>query len=254
MLDEIKDVGASVWISASAGTGKTKSLIDRILALLLNGATPSKILCLTYTKAAATEMLTRLSSQIQQFASLSDSELLNELEALGFGKIYVNTARRLYEKSLISSEWVQIKTIHSFCFGILEKFPIETGLMPGVNLCDDYEKKRFLNQEKKKVIFQDDYRRFSEFISRFTIDISEIFGNNVLKLQKFIAKFDNFESLYCDFFNIENREFLFSENKDAFLINESFNGDTQQIFQELADILSSGEKEIGYGEPPQNHT
>ena len=242
MLDEIKDVGASVWISASAGTGKTKSLIDRILALLLNGATPSKILCLTYTKAAATEMLTRLSSQIQQFASLSDSELLNELEALGFGKIYVNTARRLYEKSLISSEWVQIKTIHSFCFGILEKFPIETGLMPGVNLCDDYEKKRFLNQAIEKVIFQDDYRRFSEFISRFTIDISEIFGNNVLKLQKFIAKFDNFESLYCDFFNIENREFLFSENKDAFLINESFNGDTQQIFQELADILSSGEK------------
>ena len=75
MLDEIKDVGASVWISASAGTGKTKSLIDRILALLLNGATPSKILCL---------------------------------------KIYVNTVRRLYEKSLISSEWVQIKTIHSF--------------------------------------------------------------------------------------------------------------------------------------------
>ena len=76
MLDEIKDVGASVWISASAGTGKTKSLIDRILALLLNGATPSKILCLTYTKAAATEMLTRLSSQIQQFASLSDSFVL----------------------------------------------------------------------------------------------------------------------------------------------------------------------------------
>ena len=55
--------------------------------------------------------------------------------------------------------------------------------LPGVNLCDDYEKKRFLNQAIEKVIFQDDYRRFSEFISRFTIDISEIFGNNVLKLQ-----------------------------------------------------------------------
>lgn len=243
MLNEIKDVGASVWISASAGTGKTKSLIDRILALLLNGATPSRILCLTYTKAAATEMLTRLSSLVQRFASLSASELLNELEILGFGKIYINTARKLYEKSLISSEWVQIKTIHSFCFGILEKFPIETGLMPGVNLCDDYEKMRFLNQAIEKVIFQDNYRRFSEFISRFTIDISEIFSNNFLKLQKFLSKFDNFESLYCDFFYIKNREFLFSENKDAFLINESFNGAAQQIFQELAEILSSGKKE-----------
>lgn len=243
MFDKIKDVGASVWISASAGTGKTKSLIDRILALLLNGAVPSKIVCLTYTKAAATEMLTRLSSLVQRFVSLSDSDLLNELEAYGFGATHTNTARKLYEKSLISSEWVQIKTIHSFCFEILEKFPIETGLMPGVNLCDDYEKKRLLNRAVEKVSFQEDYRKFSEFISRFTIDISEIFGNNVLKLQKFLSKFDNFESLYCDFFNIENRELLFSENKDAFLIDELFNGKAQQTFQELAEILSFGEKE-----------
>ena len=67
MLNEIKDVDSSVWISASAGTGKTKSLIDRVIALLLNRADPAKILCLTYTKAAATEMLNRLSAKAQSF-------------------------------------------------------------------------------------------------------------------------------------------------------------------------------------------
>ncbi len=89
MLNEIKDVGASVWISASAGTGKTKSLIDRVIALLLNRVDPAKILCLTYTKAAATEMLNRLSAKAQSFSLMSDTELTDALSELGFDKSYL---------------------------------------------------------------------------------------------------------------------------------------------------------------------
>lgn len=243
MLNEIKDIGASIWISASAGTGKTRSLIDRIIALLLNGATPSKILCLTYTKAAATEMLTRLMSQLKRFFALSDSELVKELKAFGFERTHLKTVRELYERSLTSSEWVQIKTIHSFCFGILQKFPIETGLMPNVTLCSDYEKKYLLKQAIDKVIFHEDYRRFCECISRFTTDVGELIENNTLKIQKFLSKFDDFKSLYCNFFNVDDCELIFSEERDSRLIERTFDGQAQRIFQELAETLSAGEKD-----------
>lgn len=243
MLNEIKDVDSSVWISASAGTGKTKSLIDRVIALLLNRVDPAKILCLTYTKAAATEMLNRLSAKAQSFLLMSDTELTDALSELEFDKSYLKTAKTLYEKSLISSEWVQIQTIHSFCFGILKKFPIETGLLPGITLCDDYQKKKLLNQAIEKVIFREDCRRFCEYIANFTTDLSEFFDKNILKIQKFLSKFDDFESLYCDFFQINDKTNLFSKNLDITLIDQLFNGQHTQIFQDLADVLFLGSAE-----------
>ena len=65
----------SVWVEASAGTGKTKVLSDRVLRLLLKGVQPAKILCLTYTKAAAVEMSDRIAKRLSEWAVISDEEL-----------------------------------------------------------------------------------------------------------------------------------------------------------------------------------
>ncbi len=66
------DGAASVWVAASAGTGKTKVLTDRVLALMLRGSDPARILCLTFTRAAAAEMANRLNERLSQWAVAGD--------------------------------------------------------------------------------------------------------------------------------------------------------------------------------------
>ena len=77
------DPRASVWVGASAGTGKTKVLTDRLLRLLLDGCRPERILCLTFTKAASAEMANRLADQLARWASGSEKELEESLYSLG---------------------------------------------------------------------------------------------------------------------------------------------------------------------------
>ncbi len=76
------DAQASVWVDASAGTGKTTVLTNRVLSLLLNGTPPARILCLTFTKAAAAEMANRIAAQLQKWAAMPDDELHASLLAL----------------------------------------------------------------------------------------------------------------------------------------------------------------------------
>src|SRR5215831_21241196 len=71
--------GHSAWVEANAGTGKTKVLTDRVARLLLEGARPERILCLTFTKAAAAEMRNRLASQLGRWALASDTALDQEV-------------------------------------------------------------------------------------------------------------------------------------------------------------------------------
>ena len=65
----------SVWVEASAGTGKTKVLTDRVLRLLLDDVAPIRLLCLNYTKAAAVEMRTRISQKLIAWAVQDEYEL-----------------------------------------------------------------------------------------------------------------------------------------------------------------------------------
>src|SRR5881275_3745368 len=72
----------SVWVSASAGTGKTKVLTDRLLALMLDGTDPARILCLTFTRAAAAEMANRVNARLAAWATLPPGQLDEELVEL----------------------------------------------------------------------------------------------------------------------------------------------------------------------------
>ncbi|MGZ9809156.1 double-strand break repair helicase AddA [Pseudoroseicyclus sp. H15] len=127
--------GASTWLAANAGSGKTRVLTDRVARLLLGGAEAANILCLTYTKAAAGEMQNRLFSRLGEWAMLPDAELRAQLEGLGeagpFGPDELNAARTLFARAIEVPGGLRIQTIHSFCAALLRRFPLEAGVGPG---------------------------------------------------------------------------------------------------------------------------
>ena len=130
------DPRAQVWLSASAGTGKTQVLVARVLRLLLRPqADPAAILCLTFTKAGAAEMATRLSERLAYWVRLPEPELKKELFALGEDPndaALRERARALFARVLDArGGGLRIQTIHAFAQSLLAAFPLEAGLAPG---------------------------------------------------------------------------------------------------------------------------
>jgi ATP-dependent helicase/nuclease subunit A len=133
-------VDASVWVAASAGTGKTKVLTDRVLALLLAGSAPNRILCLTFTKAAAAEMANRLNERLSLWATASDAALAQEVAPLIDAMPDADrlaAARRLFARVLDAPGGLRISTVHAFCQALLRRFPIEAGVAPHFEVMDE---------------------------------------------------------------------------------------------------------------------
>lgn len=124
----------STWLSANAGSGKTRVLTDRVARLLLEGVLPQHILCLTYTKAAASEMQNRLFKRLGAWAMKDDKSLREELEALGveeqLNSELLRNARTLFARAIETPGGLKIQTIHSFCASLLRRFPLEAGVSP----------------------------------------------------------------------------------------------------------------------------
>lgn len=134
------DPRASTWLSANAGSGKTRVLTDRVARLLLDGVEPQRILCLTYTKAAASEMQNRLFRRLGEWAMLEDAALRAALDALGVeavGHEVLAQARRLFARAIETPGGLRIQTIHSFCATLLRRFPLEAGVSPQFTELDD---------------------------------------------------------------------------------------------------------------------
>ena len=132
--------------AANAGSGKTRVLVDRVSRILLGGTEPEDILCLTYTKAAASEMQERLFATLGGWSVLRDEPLREKLTEL-FGQspntlnppVELSKARQLFAKALETPEGLKVQTIHAFCERILSRFPIEAGILPGFEPLDDLE-------------------------------------------------------------------------------------------------------------------
>ncbi|WP_267386412.1 double-strand break repair helicase AddA [Sphingomonas sp. GC_Shp_3] len=123
-----------VWLSASAGTGKTQVLTARVYRLLLRGVDPSAILCLTFTKAGAAEMAGRIGARLAAWVRMPDAQLGSDLIALGEDPTpeLRARARTLFAKVLDApGGGIRIQTIHGFCQSLLAAFPVEAGLTPG---------------------------------------------------------------------------------------------------------------------------
>jgi ATP-dependent helicase/nuclease subunit A len=132
------DPAAHVFVEANAGSGKTRVLVDRVTRLLLGGAAPDRILCLTYTKAAAGEMKNRLFKRLGAWAVTPDEALREELAELGVGASPdLAAARRLFARALETPGGLQIQTIHAFCERLIRRFPLEAGAPPGFEVADD---------------------------------------------------------------------------------------------------------------------
>lgn len=136
----------SAFVMASAGTGKTKMLVDRLVRLLLNGMEISSILCLTFTKAAAQEMVHRLFSRLEDFTKMPDALLRQHLKDLNEPEDDMEKARTLYFKLLDQQHVLKIKTLHSFCQSILQAHAWDIGLIPPFQLIDDEQKKRLIEK------------------------------------------------------------------------------------------------------------
>ena len=134
----------TVWLSASAGTGKTQVLSSRVLRLLLRpDVEPSQILCLTFTKAGATEMAARINDKLAGWARLGDPELAAELDAIGadIDEASLKHARTLFAAVLdCPGGGLRIDTIHAFSQWLLAAFPLESGLLPGTRPMEDRER------------------------------------------------------------------------------------------------------------------
>ncbi|VAV99380.1 FIG061771: ATP-dependent nuclease subunit A [hydrothermal vent metagenome] len=137
------DPRGSAVVEANAGSGKTHVLINRVTRILLDGAAPEQILCVTFTKAAASEMLNRLFGVLGRFSILPDAELGAELTKLdphaptdqkGLAK-----ARRLFARALETPGGLKIRTIHGFCETLLRQFPVEAGISPGFRVLSETE-------------------------------------------------------------------------------------------------------------------
>ena len=134
---------SDVWLSASAGTGKTYVLAARVWRLLLQpGVRPDSILCLTFTRAGAAEMAHRVHTRLSMWARLDDAELRGELTALGedHSPAAVARARTLFAHVLDArGGGLRVMTIHAFCQTLLGTFPLEAGLSPGFRAIEGRE-------------------------------------------------------------------------------------------------------------------
>jgi ATP-dependent helicase/nuclease subunit A len=199
---EASNPSHSVWVSASAGTGKTKILTDRVLKLLLSGVEPPKILCLTFTNAAASEMLVRINRELKTFAQSSHDSLLLSLRSLlarDPKQTEVALAKSLFSTLLHAEQPLQIQTIHGFCQGLLRKFPFEAGIRPGFTVIDELLAKDVLKKSSEVILSGTDNEELSSALKFLAINIHDItFDELMLEIINSKVKFkillDHFSS------------------------------------------------------------
>ena len=137
----------SVFVSANAGTGKTKVLIERVLRLLLSGEVPETILCVTFTRAAAAEIEARLHRKLAEWAIAQPSDLVADIQAITGAlpaQSTIEVARRLFAQVIDNDQGPRIETTHSFCQSLLSRFPLEAGLPPHFELISEAQKEGLL--------------------------------------------------------------------------------------------------------------
>ena len=141
------DPTASAWVSANAGAGKTHVLKQRVLRILLAGTSPDRILCLTYTKAAAAEMASRVFKELSTWATTDDDKLHAALAAVLARPPTPDetlAARALFARAIETPGGLKVQTIHAFCERLLQRFPLEAGVPPGFTILDDAQTARLI--------------------------------------------------------------------------------------------------------------
>lgn len=206
------DPKRSAWVSANAGAGKTYTLANRVTRLLLDKAKPERILCLTYTKAAAAEMAGRLFAQLGAWAMASDSDLSKWIVDIGAeprDSEGLREARRLFALALETPGGLKIQTIHSFCQYLLARFPLEAGVPPSFRILDDETGRELRDEARTRVLERAGTGDavLAAAASRFVTETSEMqlhavldaaLGGERRKLERFLASLPDNEAAIGD--------------------------------------------------------
>ncbi|WP_455481999.1 double-strand break repair helicase AddA [Bartonella sp. B35(2025)] len=149
----------NVWVSANAGSGKTHVLSERVIRLLLNGTPPARILCLTYTNAAAAVMQSRIFRTLSNWNELDDAQLqtiLSRLENKPANVQKLTYARQLFAHALETPGGLKIQTIHAFCESLLHQFMLEANISKNFELLDDINRKKLLLEARRQLLTHSD--------------------------------------------------------------------------------------------------
>ena len=151
---QASDPAVSAFVAASAGSGKTKLLTDRMLRLMLGGANPGRIQCLTFTKAAAAEMSLRLQHRLGAWVTMDDAALDAELAQLlvPADAAKRQDARALFADVLDLPGGMRIGTIHAFCQSLLRRFPLEAAISPHFRLVEDADARSAMETAREGVL------------------------------------------------------------------------------------------------------
>jgi len=270
----------SVWVEASAGTGKTKVLSDRVLRLLLNGVKPARILCLTYTKAAAVEMSSRIAGRLSKWAVADVAELKKELlsllgelptERCDYEKLEAR-ARQLFALLLDTPGGMKIQTIHSFCQDVLKRFPLEAQISPYFEVMDDRSAAEAIEEIKTRLlkkVEQEPESPAAQALGFLTRNVSErdfpkVMNTIAANRNKIIRMMQRYPALETVLAKIADNLGIASTDTPESLNNEFWQGfDAERIrrimaalslgaktdkarAEDLAYVLSSNDKPAGY--------
>lgn len=191
----------SAWVSANAGSGKTHVLTERVVRLLLNGTAPSRILCLTFTKAAAGEMSNRVFKTLGEWAMLDDAALTERLitvNRLEPNATTLKQARTLFAKALETPGGLKIQTIHAFCEALLHQFPLEANVPGNFTVMDDSAQKLLMQRARRDVVLKAQSGQEPEISAAFSammgfatdFAIDKVMGNLVSKREDIMPWLD----------------------------------------------------------------
>ena len=197
------DPEISAWVAANAGAGKTYTLANRVARLLLADAEPQKILCLTFTKAAAAEMQERLFKQLGEWSMLSDEALRDRIVSIGGdAHTYLPKARRLFAAALETPGGLKVLTLHAFCQIVLSRFPIEAEIPPAFEVLDDQSARELIGEARQRVLERAGSGdvQLQEAVARLVTETSEAtlakildaaLGSDRRKLDRFFDAMEN---------------------------------------------------------------
>jgi ATP-dependent helicase/nuclease subunit A len=145
----VADPAVSAWVAANAGSGKTHVLAQRVINLLLQDVAPEKILCITFTKAAAANMAKRVFDTLAEWTTLEDGaldEAIRSWSAIEPDAARRALARRLFARALETPGGLKVQTIHAFCTQLLHQFPFEANVAARFDVLDETEQTQLLER------------------------------------------------------------------------------------------------------------
>jgi ATP-dependent helicase/nuclease subunit A len=234
------DPAASAFVAASAGSGKTKLLTDRLLRLMLSGVAPQRIQCLTFTKAAAAEMAVRLQTILGEWVTLPDAALdakLADLDVVPTDSLR-QKARALFAEVLDLPGGMRIGTIHAFCQSLLRRFPLEAALSPHFRLMDDPDAADAMTEAREDMLTRASSETMQRALALLAgLASAEQFGRHVVALQADRRRLHDALALGPDLIAAQRRALGVTASSDADIVANAVNWQEEPRLRRAATFV-----------------